>query len=69
MDEDLTQVVIRVEMDDHGHATLLVHGEPEIITELATAVTLLLAEDAESLQIIGPEELVSEEDEDLASSS
>jgi hypothetical protein len=61
-------VVIKVELDDHGHATLLVHGEPEIIQEVATAVTLLLAADAE--QIIIPDGDPGEEsEEDLASSS
>lgn len=62
----MTAVVIKVEEDDHGHATLLVHGEPEIIMELATALTLILAADAE--QIIIPDG-PAEEEEDLASSS
>ena len=63
----MTAVVIKLELDDHGHATLLVHGEPEIIQELATAVTLLLAADAEQIIIADVEK--DEEDEDLASSS
>jgi len=63
-------VVVKVELDDHGHATLIVHGEPEIIQSVAAAVTLILAVDAE--EILTPEEFeerLNEEDEDLASSS
>ena len=61
-------MVIKLEEDDHGHATLLVHGEPEIIKQLAAAVTLLLAADAEEI-IIPDAESVEEAEEDLASSS
>lgn len=46
-----------MEQDDHGHATLLVHGEPDIIALVATAVTLLLANEAEDISLIDPEEL------------
>lgn len=59
-------MLIKVEEDDHGHATLLVHGEPEIIQEVAAAVTLLLAADAEKIIIPGEDE---DPEEDLASSS
>ena len=59
-------MVVKIEEDDHGHATLLVHGEPEIIQEVAAAVVLLLAADAEKIVMPGEG---NEEDEDLASSS
>jgi hypothetical protein len=64
----MTAVTIALEMDDHGHATLHVHGEPEIIQEVATAVTLLLAAEADHVIIPSLDE-GDEEDEDLASSS
>lgn len=64
-------MLIKVEEDDHGHATLLVHGEPEIIQLLAATVTLLLAEEADA--VMTPEEFAEEfggeDEEDLASSS
>lgn len=65
-------MVIKVEEDDHGHATLLVHGEPEIVQLLAATVTMLLAADADA--VLTPEEFEEltegdESEEDLASSS
>lgn len=62
-------MVIKVEEDDHGHATLLVHGEPEIIQEVATAVTLLLAAEADHVIIPDLDENGADPEEDLASSS
>jgi hypothetical protein len=63
-------VIIRVEEDDHGHATLLVHGEPEIIQEVALAVTLLLAADADQVFLPDAAEVDEQQDEeDIASSS
>jgi len=41
--EDTEKVVLAVQEDDHGHMTLIIHGEPEIISELAEAVVVLIA--------------------------
>lgn len=63
-------MVIKVEDDDHGHATLHVHGEPEIIYLVAQAVTMMLAAEADA--VLTPEEfadLAGDDEEDLASSS
>lgn len=63
-------VVIKVVEDDHGHATLMVHGEPDFIMELAQILTLILASEAE--QVILPDgelPLPGEDEEDLGSSS
>jgi hypothetical protein len=69
LDEELTAVTIQLIEDDHGHATLVVHGEPEVVTELAKVVTLILAADADHVSILEPDGTETPLEEDLASSS
>lgn len=59
-------VIVRYEaLDDHGHSTLIVHGDPEVVAEVMVAVTLLLGAAADSVELSEPGELVAgSEDED-----
>ena len=62
-------MTIKVVEDDHGHATLMVHGEPDIITLVATTVTLLLASEADHIVLPDEGGADTEPEEDIAESA
>ncbi|MDE2103115.1 MAG: hypothetical protein KGL39_38070 [Patescibacteria group bacterium] len=43
------------ELDDHGHSTLVVHGEPEIVSGLLALVVITLGVAAEDVLVADPE--------------
>lgn len=73
MENEAGVVVVRYEeLDDHGHSTLVFHGEPEVVAEIMGMSLLILGAGADSVTVVDPDgdegllELTEGEGPDLA---